>query len=804
MLSLAATAYGSEAIHLASDGKTDYRLVIANEPSIEVMAAADELAGCLKQVTGAEFPIVKAAAPESGHRIFIGASKALSELGADIDWESLGPEGFVIGTVDGNLVIAGGPQRGTINGVYTFLEDVIGCRWYTPTFSVVPHKPTLSVGPLDIQYVPPFESRFVFGGCASDMDWAARQRFNTLFFEVTVWTPGHLDTFINNPKLAGSYYYAGRPQHTLGDDGLLPYAEFDRHAEYFAEVNGRRFKQGQPCMTHPDLLPLVVKNARTWLRDNPGARIISISQRDGDFVHHGCHCARCNATYEQHSKTDVYMRFVNQVAAELARDDPDILVDTLAYHWTREPPKHIKMHKNVVVRYCMGGATCYYHGLDECELNDAQNVYNTLLDWIRITPRVWVWYYVHGGDELHPIPVFNSISHNFKLLRDAGVKGFFIQTAWGRMLRKGGGLLDLQAYLFAKVMWDPDYDVQKGIEEFCRDCYGAAAPQLISYVRMVNDESTYVGVPPYVQRTVDEYESAFRRFHAAGGWMMPMRTDKLREMDNLFDEAERAVADDPGVLERVKVVRLAVQYAILEYAEENDPIYAKAMRDFPAVAKRAGVSRVRNIKDRAEVDLDEFLEEKQKLAEIMENKAAIQKTTTTIPFSQEWRFKIDPAEEGVPKEWFRADVDDGNWATVRSDTGTGWESQGFAEHLGYGWYRGKLPPLPEKKRSFAYIYFGGVDEQAWVYLNGKPVFDHTVASTGLTTAKLWEAPFSVDVSQLLHDDGPNVLAVRVHNEAFMGGIWKPVYLILSDVPVDVRTQGFAVGLSSTATRLTWD
>jgi hypothetical protein len=607
------TAIGNQSIELASDGGTDYRIVIAGEPAVQVRAAADELAEHLKQVTGAEFPIASDGAASGNRRILVGPSKALDALKLDIDFEGLGPEGFVIRTVGDSLVITGGPKRGTINGVYTFLEDVIGCRWYTPAFSVIPEKRTLSIEPIDIQFVPPFESRFVFGGCAGHIDWAARQRLNTLFFEVSVWTPGYLKTFIDHPKLAGSIYYAGYPHHTLGHNGLLPYAEFEAHPDYFALVNGRRFREGQPCMTHPDLLPLVVGNAKKWIKERPGSRILSISQRDGDFVNHGCHCSRCNDLYAKQTLTEVNVNFVNRVAAELVKDHPDVLVDTLAYHWTRKPPKDLTMHENTVVRYCAGGATCYYHNLDECELNKARGIFEGLLEWIRISPRVWVWYYVHGGDELHPIPVFNSISHNFKAMRDAGVKGFFIQTSWGTMLRNGGGLLDLQAYLFAKVIWDPDYDVQKGIEEFCRDSFGAAAPKILDFIKMVNDESSYIGVPEYGQSAVEEYPSAFKRFHTAGGWMTPMRPEKLRQMDALFDEAERAVADEPEVLERVRVVRLSVQYAVLVYCDSSDPIFAKALRDFEPVAKRAGIHHVRRVADRAEVVTSVFLEEQRAL-----------------------------------------------------------------------------------------------------------------------------------------------------------------------------------------------
>ena len=116
--------------------------------------------------------------------------------------------------------------------------------------------------------------------------------------------------------------------------------------------------------------------------------------------------------------------------------------------------------------------------------------------------------------------------------------------------------------------------------------------------------------------------------------------------------------------------------------------------------------------------------------------------------------------------------------------------------MGYGWYRSELPQVPEKKRKFTYMYFDGVDEQAWIYLNGKQVFEHTVNSTGLKIERLWVTPFSLDVSKLLYYDRPNVLSVRVHNSVQMGGIWRPVSLILSDAPVDVLTQEFISTLSA--------
>ena len=79
-----------------------------------------------------------------------------------------------------NLVIAGGKLRGTLYGVYSFLEDTAGCRWYTPAVSRIPSQQTLSIGDLDIAWKPHFEYRDIYfkssGADARDPDWAVRKK----------------------------------------------------------------------------------------------------------------------------------------------------------------------------------------------------------------------------------------------------------------------------------------------------------------------------------------------------------------------------------------------------------------------------------------------------------------------------------------------------------------------------------------------------------------------------------------------------------------------------------------------------
>jgi len=118
---------------------------------------------------------------------------------------------------------------------------------------------------------------------------------------------------------------------------------------------------------------------------------------------------------------------------------------------------------------------------------------------------------------------------------------------------------------------------------------------------------------------------------------------------------------------------------------------------------------------------------------------------------------------------------------VRSDTGTGWESQGFAGYSGYGWYRQQFEVEPEVlQQPSLRLFFGAVDEQAWVYINGQLAFEHTVASTGLPIETLWTTPFGFDPRPFLRP-GTNTIAVRVHDVLGMAGIWRPVTLIWGEM-----------------------
>ncbi|MFA6929346.1 MAG: sugar-binding domain-containing protein [Lentisphaeria bacterium] len=130
-----------------------------------------------------------------------------------------------------------------------------------------------------------------------------------------------------------------------------------------------------------------------------------------------------------------------------------------------------------------------------------------------------------------------------------------------------------------------------------------------------------------------------------------------------------------------------------------------------------------------------------------------------------WRFCQDLDIKGHKLGWFNPKFDTSKWAILNIGV---WEQQGFKDYDGFAWYRLKFT-MPEKvDHNAVELWFRAVDECAWVWLNGKYIGQHDIGPAG------WDQPFWLDVTQEINWNSENILAVRVEDSQFAGGIWKPV------------------------------
>ncbi|NLC57966.1 MAG: DUF4838 domain-containing protein [Armatimonadetes bacterium] len=571
-LCAAATA-GAAPLTLAQNGRTAYHILIDPQATPAEQHAAAELAAFLRQVTGVEFPIRQGTQAGPEPALVVGPGRAAKALASQIRFDRLSPDGIVLETRGRHLVLAGDRPRGTLYAVYTFLEDVVGCRWWSSKASTIPRKRTLVVPELHRRYIPPLEYREVFWYDAFDPDWAVRNKSNG-----------------DRPKLdearGGQIRYGGPFMvHTF--NLLVPWKEhFQEHPEWFSEIEGRRVASemnNQLCLTNEALKEFMTAQVLAWLEKEPDTRILSVSQNDGLGR---CECAACRALEEKEgSPSGPLLHFVNYVAERVARQYPNVAIDTLAYSYTRKPPKHVRPLPNVIVRLC--SVECSF--LEPLATSKRDQAFREDLQaWSRICQRLYVWdYTTNFAHYLSPYPNLGVLGPNVRFFADHGVKGIFEQGAYNS---PGAELAEMKAWVLAKLLWDPRRDARALIREFARGYYGPAAPFILAYIDAV-------------------HRSAVESGQALGITVSPnapfLTLKLLAHLEQLFDQAEAAVAGNPELLERVQVARLPVRYVWarrwLEFARQaaaegvawpGPPDYVENCQTFLEVARRHGITRV--------------------------------------------------------------------------------------------------------------------------------------------------------------------------------------------------------------------
>ncbi len=557
------------ALTIASEGKPKCVIVVASDATVADVTAGKELQKYLKQITGADFEVTSDAKTRPGYsRILLGQSDAAKKALPELDWDSLKHDGIVIKTVGKDLVLTGDRRRGTLYAVYTFLEDNLGCRWWTSTEEYVPSNPTINIGKIDRTYVPKIRIREAhYLDAYATSPFAAKLKVDGHFYKTSAEYGGH------SPIVGWC--------HTFID--LLPPGEYmAAHPDWYAQVDGRPYAN-QLCLANDEMREELTKKALQWLAENPDAGMISISQNDDDGnPNHACHCPKCKAVYEEEGAiSGAYVRFVNKVAEDIEKQYPNVLVETLAYQFTQTPPLHARPRKNVVIRLCLIGAD-----VTEPINSEANKRYrDDVASWSKIAPNLYIWNYnANFSNYMLPHPNIQHYADNLRFYVAHNTIGMFEQ---GDYYCSAGDFCRLRAWLDSHLMWDPSLDQKKLEQSFLKGYYGAAAPFLSEYLDLTVAAVMRPGVGIHVNHDGDDF----------------FTLDDLNQANQLFDKAEAAVASDPVLLGRVQRERLPLELvwlmrgpAMREQAKSDGKTYlgptdfAAATDQFIAKAKHNNVT----------------------------------------------------------------------------------------------------------------------------------------------------------------------------------------------------------------------
>ena len=501
-------ADASAQLTLVKDGKAVSRIVLSEKSEIN-RQAADLLQDFVQRISGASLPIVEGKA-KSGDVVIGGKS---AEAGED---------GFTLCTEQNQLRITSGGDKGSIYGVVTLLEKYMGVSYYAyQAYTLTPSK-TITLPEIHLSETPAFRYRQSFSyGCDDPIYkmWFRLEEPNEVFID-NMWV------------------------HTF--DRLMPSEVYGKeHPEYYSYINGehRPGNHSQWCLTNPDVYDFVVKKLDSVFKANPDKKLISVSQNDGNNTF--CTCENCRKVYEEEgSPAGAYIRFMNKLAERF----PDKEISTLAYLFTMHPPKKVKPLPNVNIMLC--DIDC----MREVPLTDnasGRDFVKALEGWSAISNNIFVWDYgINFDNMVSCFPNFHVLQKNIQLFKKNHVTMHFSQVNGS----KGTDFSEMRAYMLGKLMWDPYQNADSLMRSFMDGYYGAAAPYLYQYQKIMQGGLLASGINLWI------YDSPVT--HKNG-----MLNDQLcKTYDELFDQAEAAVASDPVRLDRVQLSRLSLIYSELEIA----------------------------------------------------------------------------------------------------------------------------------------------------------------------------------------------------------------------------------------------
>ncbi len=500
LVCLLSLVYAYAGIAIIENGHARAGIVVQDKAPSYVRLAVRELVEGLKATTGAVLPVVhdESELVEGMIPFYVGVTDKVRALG--VKPEEMPADGFVMHFTKKYAIVAGRDvqtrpvgieitpfstgetwnekegigafgEAGTLYGVYRFLEDYAGMRWYMPgeLGRVVQKRQNISVPETKVSFAPCFEYRY-----------------------------GRFCEFTDPRSIDSQFWYRrigyGAPEPIPINHSWIRMRRFrDSHPEYFALIDGKRAFDtegmsqggGNFCLSNEGLFREWVKLISDYFDNDPSAKLFPLCPNDGlDRI---CECDECQKQLSPHlgergEFSNYVWRFASRVADEVAKKHPGKLVGSFAYEKYLTPPDFDGFSNNMAVMIC-------YQRQDLRISLKKREIHDICEKWSKKTKHLYFWTYpiYDYWPPYRGFPSFYAdlIQDDMRFHKSIGAKGEFLESEF-RVNRQDAAvpfhhvafpaLAHFNHYFRAKLLWNPELDLKAAIDEYDRLFYGPAAP----------------------------------------------------------------------------------------------------------------------------------------------------------------------------------------------------------------------------------------------------------------------------------------------------------------------------------------
>jgi len=778
-MTTASKVAGQADLRVVEDGAPLATIVIAlaattpakDDPAAQkVAAAAHDLQGYIRKISGATLPIVDDKSPVAGSQILVGRSTATDRLKSAIP-SGLTPqrneEGYLITSSKGHLVLAGndaGPYHGTEYAVSDFLNR-LGVRWFMPGEfgEVVPSMKTIGIPELSVRGKPDFRVRNWWlhttpEMAAQERQWKIRNKMNP-------------DQVFALPADSSVRNFVAGPDPAKAQADLLarnPDGTINPHL---------------PNLSNPATVDIAAKKVEDYFRAHPDAGSIGIAPDDGmprDFTPE---TVKLNQGFTdldgregvlaEMSSTEEWLDWINAVTREVNKALPDKIITTNGYANRNMPPFGVKIDPHVSIMFAAIWSDTL-HAYDDAKSWQMVRQGEMLRRWCQLDDKVWVYGYDYTMlvTALTPVPTTRKLQRDFPLMKKWGVKGFLDET---RNIWAEHGITT--GYVRARLEWDAGTDVDALLDDYFDKWYGAAAKPAHAFWDALEDVLANTPMQGHEDRILPwVYTPELMQALATDVSAAEKAADTPR--DRLHVQIDRLIFEHMQAYTRMNAAELAGDYA--EAARQADTMLAIRPK-LHAIDSFLMMPQEKNAKGGVDYDsgvwywgIADRAAYYRHLADIVSGKAG--KLVAMIP--DEAAFNIDPRDEGRFAGWYESAWDVSAWNRIT--TTRPFYLQGFMDkegypYLGNAWYRFKVDVPASARAERVFLYGPVVETEAWVWVNGQYVGHRPYREA-------YERPneMNFDVTSALQPGKTNVVSIRVstslNRTAMAGGLTGRLFL----------------------------
>lgn len=500
------------------DGRSDYDIVIPKNATATEKQAAEELKDYVFQTTGVAMSIVSDETfKQGGNKSYFSIGRTTLRDEARLNTQSLdlNTDGFVLKTHGENIIVDAHTDRGFLYGTYEYIEKMLGVKWIAVDETYIPKSSEIPVYETSIISVPAFEYR----------NYLSYDEYPGAFNEAFASHSRSVSNWVNPSEQYGGdheFYSRGTGTHNArlfipvekygdaernGYDGEFS-EDYDPHPEFYiveeppaSAHRGKEWSYGAyqtvnwaNGITEDGKLDetmeisaakVVIEEMKKDIVANPQAKYFTFELEDNftDPVQNA-------ELVEKYNYSGVVIRFCNVVATELQKwadaelGGREVNLVTFAYGMTQNAPVKFDEKTNsyqpmdpTVVPVDNLYIRLAYSGFNALALDDNRQSPTTRAmaeSWSSICDNFFFWGYdIIAEDYLVYNSAISGIYGTVQMLKRIGVDYVMVQGAYNQ---PNDWQTNMKHYIWSKLFWNPNQEVNRLLNEYLTCYYGVAAP----------------------------------------------------------------------------------------------------------------------------------------------------------------------------------------------------------------------------------------------------------------------------------------------------------------------------------------